>query len=423
VAAHRPSLGAIDLCREIGQNARAMRRPALLPWLLAFAGLLLTLSFSQSAHAYGWMIKHGYAKCLSCHTDPSGGETLTRMGRVQAERLLSFGGRDQVELRPRTGFLFGVIGEPDDVYLGGSYRHMGIYTAADGDAPSDFTHFPMQLDLYGSANLGRFVIGAGFGYAQGIEGTANARGAQLNDEEGDGSLLLSRTHYVGLRLDPSTLLRLGRLNLPFGVRIPEHVMWARESTRTDRESDQQHGAAIAYSKGRTRFEGMVVFGNFQVNPDQFRERGLVASGEYLTSPTSALGTSLLVTRAARDRLLQIEDMVRQAYAVHGRFGFGSKMSLLAEADLLKETSRGLGYTGFAQFDYEALRGLHLVATAEILDGGKRDARPAAPGSGELRTGLWGGIQWFGFSHFDVRLDAVSRQDEALSLQGQLHLYL
>ena len=85
-------------------------------WILA----VISLS-SGRADAYAWMIKHGFSKCNSCHTDPAGGETLTPFGRFQSQHLLSMGGADLEEQNERSRFLFGAIGEPTDVSLGGSY--------------------------------------------------------------------------------------------------------------------------------------------------------------------------------------------------------------------------------------------------------------------------------------------------------------
>jgi hypothetical protein len=297
-----------------------------------------------------------------------------------------------------------------------------LYTAPVEGVPSTLSQFPMQIDLYGSADFGPFVVSASLGVAKGIEGTAYVRAAQLTRETGDGLILLSRNHYVGLWLEEHTLLRFGRLNLPFGVRIPEHVMWVREATRTDRESDQQHGAAISYSRGRTRAEVMLIFGNFQVNPDRFRERGVAGSYEYLVSPTAAFGVSGLLTRAVEDRLTREENAIRYAYGVNGRWGLSRKLSLLGEADVLKENDRGVGYTGFLQADYEAVRGLHLMLTGEVLDQGSRDDAAAIRGAGRARYGSWVSLDWFFTTHFELRLDAVMRQDDVFNGQAQLHVY-
>jgi hypothetical protein len=392
--------------------------------LLFLTILGLGLAHGGEAHAYAWMIKHGFSKCGSCHSDPSGGETLTKMGRIESELLLSAGG-DSFDVPSKSAqFLWGAIDEPDNVRLGGSYRHMFLYTAAVPTVPSTFRQFPMQLDFYGSATFGTFVAGASLGVARGIEGATHVRGAQLNQEAGDGFIVLSRSHYLGLWLTPEALLRVGRLNLPFGVRIPEHVMWARESTRTDRESDQQHGASLTYARGRWRTETMIVIGNFQINPDRYRERGITASAEYLLTPTLALGGSALLTRAAEDAFTGVEDSVRYAYGLNGRWGISPKLSLLAEFDMLKEKGRDRGYTGFLQADYEPLRGLHFMLTGEVLDQGLLQDSGILPlrGAGAARYGSWISIAWFLATHLELRLDGVMRQDDVFHGQAQAHIY-
>ncbi len=59
-----------------------MQRLQLRCVLLGLSGLMLALLYCPSAHAYSWMIKHGFAKCNTCHNDPSGGELLNGMGRA-----------------------------------------------------------------------------------------------------------------------------------------------------------------------------------------------------------------------------------------------------------------------------------------------------------------------------------------------------
>src|SRR6188768_2269366 len=71
--------------RKLGgrDSLRAFQR--FLGWSLV--ALFVSL-FPSRAHAYTWMIKHGYASCPVCHADPSGGELLTTYGRVQSDELL-----------------------------------------------------------------------------------------------------------------------------------------------------------------------------------------------------------------------------------------------------------------------------------------------------------------------------------------------
>lgn len=330
-----------------------------------------------------------------------------------------------VDPEERTDFGFGFIPEPTGVRLGGSYRHFALYRPAEGQTESSFVNFPMQADFYGAAIFDRFFVGASFGIAKGIAGTAHVRGAQLNRESGDGLIVLSRNHYLGLWIFDQTLLRVGRMNLPFGIRVPEHTLWARESTRTDRESDQQHGVSLTYERGRYRVEGMFILGNFQLNPDRFRERGLSFSLEYLLHPTLAVGGSALLTRSEEDRLTSIEDAVRYAVGGNTRWGISPKWAFLAELDLLKQAESGVGYTGFARLDYEPVRGVHLQLTGELLDEGLPQGAEfeAFPGKGKLRLGGWATMSVFVIPHVDVRVDAVRRQDDRPSYQAQVHLYL
>jgi hypothetical protein len=370
------------------------------------------------------MIKHGFFKCGSCHTDVSGGEALTHMGRAEAEQLLSWSASSDRAPHGYSQFLFGALPEPDGLRLGGSYRHMLLYTARDGRTPSATAQFPMQADVYGQARAGMFSAGGSLGVARGITGSANARAAQINRELGEGWLLLSRSHFLGVQLDERTLLRAGRLALPFGLRIPEHVMWVREATRTDGESDQQHGLALAYAHGPLRAEGMVIAGNFQIYPDRYRERGYSAYAEYLLTPTGALGLSSLLTFANEDRLTQQRRAVRQAHALTARLGLSPQWALLGEADLLKDGARGWGGAGLVQIAYEALRGLHLLLTSELVDrGAPGGGRESAPGNGEPRVGGWVSLDFYSCSHFELRLDLVQRQESPLSAQAQLHVFL
>ena len=75
---------------------------SLLRALLAALTFATLFAATRPAHAYTWMIRHGYGGCTTCHTDPSGGETLTRYGRAQSD-LLSAHALRQRECVDRVG--------------------------------------------------------------------------------------------------------------------------------------------------------------------------------------------------------------------------------------------------------------------------------------------------------------------------------
>jgi len=324
-------------------------------------------------------------------------------------------------------FMFGLFDLPDWLLLGGAYRHMNILPVG-GDGK--FRTFPMMLDVYGMAQFGAFRVGGSLGGARVAAGSPYARRAQITTNQGDQWNLISRTHYIGYDVLPELTIRAGRLNLPFGVRIPEHTMWVRQATNTDRESSQEHGVTAAYVGESLRGEIMGIAGNYQVNPDKYRNRGYSGYLEYATSSTATVGVSSLVTFTATDRATNAD--LKTTHQVHGamaRVGFGEKAALLAEVDGIITSRREVGYVGFAQVDTEFLQGVHVLVTGEMLDQGypKPVAGAAAiaraPGEGKPKVGGWLSLAWFVYSHFDVRFDCIKRTGEDVQLLGQLHVYL
>lgn len=368
------------------------------------------------------MIASSYPKCATCHMDPSGGETLSHMGRVQSQALLSQRWSSKLDPSPsvRTAY---ALDEPAWLRAGGSARVFSMLSLPQGTTDPEFTWFPMQADVYATAAIGRVRAGTSLGYADVPEASPHARAAEVYRAP-DGKALVSRWHWLGLELDDELLVRAGRINLPFGVRIPEHVMWAREVTKTDRESDQQHGIAVAGWRRRFRWEVMGVAGNLQLRPDAVRERGYSAYVEYLPSTHLALGASSMVLWSKESVITgRIDPTWRQAHGLMGRYAPLRSLAVLLEADLLSTTGREPGYVGFASLDYEPEQGLHLRATGELLEAGRLNDIPAFLGGGRPMTGAWLTVHWFFLPHWDLQLDWVARYGQAKTIQAQLHFYL
>jgi hypothetical protein len=111
-----------------------------------------------------------------------------------------------------------------------------------------------------------------------------------------------------------------------------------------------------------------------------------------------------------------------------RVAVGESVALSLEADGLYNTGNQLGYVGFGQADWEANQGLHFMLTGEVLDAGHPDPKyypgvARVAGTGKPRFGGWLSASWWPLPHFDVRLDAIQRQSEDLSILAQLHVYL
>jgi hypothetical protein len=256
------------------------------------------------------------------------------------------------------------------------------------------------------------------------EGSPHMRAAQILG--GEGFVPISRNHWLGLEVGDNGLIRAGRLNLPFGVRIPEHVAWVRDATKTDRESDQQHGLAFAHWGGAWRTEWMLVLGNYQIGPDDFRERGYAGQAEYLLSDQVAVGLSSMILQSKSGPHFNPigSKVLRHAHGLTARFSPMTDLAVLAEVDVLKTSGSGIGFTGFLQGDYEFFQGLHGMLTLEALDQGKSEAANAvaAKGAGEPTFGAWAGVGWYFLPHFDLRVEGVYRQEAATSIQSQVHYF-
>lgn len=334
-------------------------------------------------------------------------------------------------MSPITGPLFGLLPPTESLLLGGSVRLASTYKLSDSEASTDDSKvrfFPMQLDLYGQYRLGPFRFSASAGALKVPAGSPHGRPAQVTGNQGDGYNLISRTHWVGYDFgDGAHLVRLGRLNLPFGIRMSEHTMWVRDRTRTDRESDQQHGVSLYLGFDTFRLELMAILGNYQISPDRFRERGYSGYMEFVASSQLVLGLSSLFTHAKDDALEPSGlSTTRQAHGPFVRWSPAEKVAVMAEMDVLLRSRRETGYVGYLQVDVEPLQGLHAIATGELLDAGysdlqKRNGEPRSSGLGRTAAGGWLSLQWFFLPHFDLRLDAILRQDK--QLLAQLHIYL
>ncbi len=404
--------------------AASMRWSSALVGIQALALGSLILMTAGDAQAYAWMIRHNYTGCATCHADPSGWGLLTAYGRAQSELVLRTEYSTHTpspEPGPAANFLFGVLDPlfkmPDWLLLGGSFRGAELVTRPQG-GPASSRYIQMQADGYAQVTLGHFRANGAIGYS-----ATGAVLAALTRKKYDN--IVSRVHWLGFDFgDQAFLLRAGRLNVPFGIRNNEHNSFVRVETRVDLNSGQQDGVALAYTGDRLRGELMGILGNYQLFPDEARERGYSGYLEVAVTPRAALGVSSLITHAAKDRFFNAEN-TRQAHGIFARYAPVRPVVLLMEADLsLQNPANGpssTGYVGFLQIDTELIQGVHLAPWFEILDE-RRD------GNGPT-LGAWLSADWFFAPHTDLRLDFFEYRFPAgpirtsLGFLVNLHIFL
>src|SRR6187549_3468519 len=154
-------------------------------WCLILATSAIVF-WTKPAHAYSWMIRHGYGGCPTCHVDPSGGELLTLYGRMQGDQLLRMqygSGAETASEEPDVGFLWGAVDTPDNLLLSGSFRNLNIY---EPGADDPFKIIPIMMgDLYMHVRADFVRVGASAGISKVKVGSPHARAAQVTHGQGE----------------------------------------------------------------------------------------------------------------------------------------------------------------------------------------------------------------------------------------------
>jgi hypothetical protein len=385
-------------------------------------GLLLALA--RPAEAYPWLIQHGYTACAGCHVDPSGGGTLTAYGRSLGAVLLAAHGAAApgTDPGPSASFAFGTIALPKAVQLQADVRALAFpqpTTQADGTLDWTVRTILMQADLRGAVDTGRFLAAGSAGVV-----SEGAQGAWLTSNEA-GSNLVSREYWAGVRPNKATLVRAGRLPLPFGLRTEEHTLQVRTATRTGMNADQQLGVSVFHGRRRWRTEAMAILGNPQVAPSAYRETGYAAQAFWTPTRTLELGASSLMATSDRD-VETLAPMTRQAHGFHARWGALPHTAVLAEVDALRSDSDGVVHNGIAsvaEVDWEPTQGVHLRGIGQFCDTDLDDTTTGA-------TTAWLAAQWFVLPRVDLRIDALhgtlrcGAADDARTMAlAQVHAYL
>jgi hypothetical protein len=402
-------------------------------WLTRFAWVIALLLWSQPSQAYPWMVKHQYTGCAVCHVDPSGGYLLTEYGRAQTQALLSTLGKgpegDEVDSRSR--FAFGALPPSKWLNLGATAREAFFWNKpVQPSSPAISQWLLMQADFRAAVTVGRVIATGSIGFLQ-LKRGPNA--AQLTT--GNQNVAVSREYWLGVQLgeDRNTVVRAGRMNLPFGIRDIVHPFYVRTNTGTNIDYQQQVGLSIFHEVEKYRFEIMAIAGNYQIAPDDYRERGYSGYAEFNVGSAAQVGFSSKVTRAKLRQDGATFD--RNAYfGAHGpmlRWSPAEPLAILAEVDLLHLASTGVltkyGLAAMAQVDLEMTRGLHAMVTGELYHGPELDDA----GGHHFFNRDWLSFVWFAYPHIDVRVDSFWATEEfappdrvnSLGALGMLHVSL
>jgi hypothetical protein len=425
------------------RGASHARRMLLLASCIAIAAVTL---WPRQASAYAWMIRHDYQGCVPCHADPSGAGLLTEYGRAMGENILrSRYGTPPADEVPGYAKPFFGLNLPEWLLLGASLRggayfsetpsatHTSTYSCTPSTASCQLGAFSltplvMEADLKAQLTFSRFRAYGSMGYA--FQGAAQAQ-ITTNLQNN----LVSREHWLGVDLgdDKQFLLRAGRIDVPFGLRIDEHDFLVRNTatTNTNIDQSQEYGLAFYYSGKIARGEIMGIAGNYLINPDTLRRRGYSGYLEFNVAPKTAFGVSSMVTYQGQDAIYQQTREIRNVHGVYTRWSPVQPLVLLAEADAFILTSLDTGtipgFISLLQADVEPTQGLHLIASGEAMV--QSNVPSQTGGAASTQNSFDGGaaILWFFAPHADVRMDvfvtSIAPSPVLFFILPQLHVYL
>lgn len=324
-----------------------MRRPLAAPgaWLLAGA-----LGSPTAALAYPQFIAKGYVSCATCHYSPTGGGLPNSYGHAVAAPtvpdLLPLDwvsrARDALAKNDVTGLA------PDG--------RVALQADVGLDARMLLTRSPLSVNAEPSWLVVPMLAEVGGVFAFGplwLYGTVTPRrtgGDRLPNA------LVSREHWLGYRWGEVRAVRLGRLVVPFGLRIPDHTQYTREDLGFQ-QYDQAYALELDYCSEEWTGSLAGFIGDLWVAPE-LREVGAAVSAARSYGTQASVGASVLAGhRDAADRL---------AVALFGRARLPGASYLMAELDLQgrasrREDARQVGLAAMARAGIFPLESIELYA--------------------------------------------------------------
>jgi hypothetical protein len=239
---------------------------------------------SSAASAYPQYIAKGEVNCVSCHHNPNGGGLATAYGHSEVEAtfpdyvrvgwLEHF--RSTIGKNEVTGY-----NENDEATLqydlGADARFLFLQVPLEVADDPAWTVIPMLGEVGGT-----LLYGPVQAYA-----TVTPRPSGIQRQQYQ---VASREHWLRAKLTDSQSLRVGRLVLPFGLRVPDHTAYTREDFGFNKW-DQWYAAewdmyTDAFTASAAVFTGVLI--RERVSPG---EGGLVASFAYNIGNAASIGVS------------------------------------------------------------------------------------------------------------------------------------
>lgn len=366
------------------------------------------------AFAYPTFIGYGYTSCQVCHFNAFGNGPLTDYGRALGATAISargpFAGKTSEEdLAAAAGFL-GSTKLP--VWLRPSVGVRGLLFNDEMQSSSARKRMiPMQLDaaLTIQSTDRRHWANVSVGYLP-YRGFATKDAAKRKP-------LISREHYIAARLGPNRRIMIGMMDIPFGIRIPDHTAYSRGATLL-KQNDQAHQVTL-HQYGENYELGISAIAGNMFQDSQLRQHGASVLAEYDLYEKVRIGHShLYTTNKFRSRLMN---------AVHARIGAGEGSASLFELGLVRErtqipTTELRGYFLFEN-TVRVSRGFHVLVLGEFLSPDILNSSPRSLRIGPaLQIFPMNRVEWRTDFQITRTLNANTVEKDSLDFLTQIHLW-
>ena len=249
-------------------------------WLIVFGLLVPGICFS-----YPQYIVKGYTNCASCHYSPTGGglpnsygygaQSATFPDVVDSKFLQSM--KEKLQKNDVTGYN-AENQKPElqwDIGLDARLLVLAAYSTSD-DADEDEGEdggggkTPMLIPML-------FEPTAVLAYGPWI--TFGNLTPKKSGKTSAPDTVFSREHWIGRKFGDTSMLRAGRMVLPFGIRSPDHTLYTRRDFGFDKWN-QSYGLEWDYYTDKWVISTAAFAGDLILDPAQLQQRGGVSSLSY-----------------------------------------------------------------------------------------------------------------------------------------------
>jgi hypothetical protein len=285
-----------------------------------FAILLLVLPSAVSA--YPQYIVKGYTNCASCHYSPTGGglpnsygyatQSATFPDAVDSKFLEQM--RTKLQKNDVTGYkddgatpkLQGDIGLDARLLVLSAYSgedDEGGEGGEDGGGGSKTPMLiPMLVEVSGVLAYGPWI-------------TYGSVTPKKSGESSRSDTIFSREHWIGRKMGATSMIRAGRIVLPFGIRSPDHTLYTRRDFGFDKWG-QSYGLEWDYYSERWMISTSGFVGDLIQDPSHLQQRGGVASVAYNIPGKTSFGLSFMGSASKATRVFAGSFFNRSKFLKH-----------------------------------------------------------------------------------------------------------